>query len=71
MSAQAAEVLRTDRTQNQPLVSTGQTLKFPLKITHFAENRISIFPLHRETLVSEIPARLSPYTVLLNYFLQT
>ena len=50
---------------------TCKPLKFPPKMALFARNRKSIFPLHRETLVSEIPVRLSPYTVLLNYFLHT
>ena len=48
--------------RNYPLASTGKSLNFDVKIVHFAENRISIFPLHRENLVSEIPARLILYT---------
>ena len=55
----------------QQLALTGNSYNFDVKIIDFARNRISIFPLHRETLVSEIPVRLSPYTVLLNYFLHT
>ena len=46
----------------QQLALTGNSYNFNVKIAHFARNRISIFPLHRKTLVSEIPARLILYT---------
>ena len=63
--------ISTGKTQNRPLASTGNSYNFNVKITHFARNRKVKISLRRETLVSEIPARLSPYTVLLNYFLHT
>ena len=52
-------IISTGKTQNQPLALVGISYNFNVKIAHFARNRKVKNSLRRETLVSEIPARLS------------
>ena len=50
---------------------TGKTCEKGVKITFFGGNGVVRISTLQEKLLLIIPERLSPYTVLLNYFLHT